>query len=112
MLLVAKPVSPSQDLIGIPTVYVTRQADTLLDVARAYDLGYVEVRAANPGIDPRLPGSGKVLTLPMQNLLPDVPRRGIVINLAELRLYYFSAVGDPLTFPIGIGRSPALRFHF
>ena len=103
-LLGATPVSPPQDLIGIPTVYVTRQSDTLLDVARAYDLGYVEVRAANPGIDPWLPGGGKVLTLPTQNVLPDAPRRGIVINLAELRIYYFPAVGGPLTFPIGIGR--------
>ncbi len=95
---------PQQDLIGIPTIYVTRESDTLLDIARAYDLGYVETRAANPGIDPWLPGAGKVLTLPTQIVLPDAPRRGIVMNLAELRLYYFPPAGEPLSFPIGIGR--------
>ncbi len=110
MLLAAAgpvPAGRPSELIGIPTIYVTRESDTLLDVARAYDLGYVEVRAANPGIDPWLPGAGKVLTLPTQNVLPDAPRRGIVINLAELRLYYFPARGDPITFPIGIGREGA-----
>ncbi|HEX7966649.1 MAG TPA: L,D-transpeptidase family protein [Stellaceae bacterium] len=107
LLLAAADPAPAPrppELIGIPTIYVTRQSDTLLDIARAYDLGYVEVRAANPGIDPWLPGAGKVLTLPTQNGLPDSPRRGIVINLAELRLYYFPVAGDPLSFPIGIGR--------
>ncbi|HUZ74195.1 MAG TPA: L,D-transpeptidase family protein [Stellaceae bacterium] len=91
------------DLIGIPTVFQTREEDTLLDIARAYDLGYVEIRAANPGIDPWLPGAGRVLSLPTQHLLPDAPHRGIVINLAELRLYYFPPKGEPRTFPIGIG---------
>jgi L,D-transpeptidase ErfK/SrfK len=95
--------SPS-DLIGIATIYTTRDSDTLLDVARDHDLGYVEVRAATPGIDPWLPGAGKRLVLPTQHLLPAAPRRGIVINLAELRLYYFPAKGDPITFPIGIGQ--------
>lgn len=94
----------AQDVIGIPTIYVTQQSDTLLDIARAYDLGFVEVRAANPGVDPWLPGGGRVLTLPTQFVLPDAPRRGIVINLAELRLYYFPAKGEPRSFPVGIGR--------
>jgi L,D-transpeptidase ErfK/SrfK len=95
--------SPAGDLIGVPTAYVTREEDTLLDIARTYDLGYVEIRAANPGVDPWLPGAGKSLTLPTQNVLPDAPRRGIVINLAELRLYYFPSKGEPHSFPIGIG---------
>lgn len=92
------------DLIGIPTIYTTKESDTLLDVARDHDLGYVEVRAATAGIDPWLPGAGKRLVLPTQHLLPAAPRHGIVINLAELRLYYFPAKGGPITFPIGIGR--------
>jgi L,D-transpeptidase ErfK/SrfK len=93
-----------QDVIGIPSEFVTRESDTLLDVARAHDLGYVETRAANPGIDPWLPGTGKTLALPTQHVLPDAPRRGIVINLSELRIYYFPPRGgEPRTFPIGIG---------
>ncbi len=90
-------------LIGIPTRYVTQEEDTLLDVARAYDVGYVEMRAANPGVDPWLPGKGRELIVPTQHLLPDAPHRGIVINLAELRLYYFPDKGEPRSFPLGIG---------
>lgn len=92
------------DILGAPASYVTRQDDTLLDIAHAYDLGYVEIRAANPGVDPWLPGEGVSVALPTQHVLPSAPRRGIVINLAELRLYYFPAAGEPRTFPIGIGR--------
>jgi len=89
--------------IGQPNFYKTTQDDTLLDIARAHDLGYDEIRAANPGVDPWLPGAGRLLTLPTLHLLPDTPRRGIVINLPELRLYYFPVKGEPLSFPIGIG---------
>lgn len=91
------------DVIGIPEIYVTRAQDTLLDIAHDHDLGYVEIRAANPGTDPWLPGEGKMLTLPSQHVLPTAPRRGIVINLPELRLYYYPATGEPRSFPIGIG---------
>jgi len=95
--------SAAQDLIGTPTHYVTREEDTLLDIALDYDLGYVEIRASNIGIDPWLPGAGHALVLSTQHVLPDAPRRGIVINLPELRLYYFPDKGEPRTFPIGIG---------
>jgi L,D-transpeptidase ErfK/SrfK len=91
------------DLIGEKASYVTREEDTLLDIARDNDLGYVEIRAANPGLDPWLPGAGKSVTLPGQHVLPEAPRRGIVINLAELRLYYYPPRGESRTFPIGIG---------
>jgi L,D-transpeptidase ErfK/SrfK len=92
------------DVIGIPTEFVTRESDTLLDVARNYDVGYVEIRAANPGVDPWLPGGGRTVLVPTQHVLPDAPHRGIVINLSELRIYYFlPRGGEPRTFPIGIG---------
>jgi L,D-transpeptidase ErfK/SrfK len=92
-----------QDLIGIPVDFITRESDTLLDIAVSYDLGYVEIRAANPGMDPWLPGAGKRVRLATQHVLPDAPRRGIVINLPELRLYYYPPSGEPRSFPIGIG---------
>ncbi len=93
----------ADDVIGAPSTQITVESDTLLDIAVAHDLGYVEIRAANPGLDPWLPGAGQTVVLPTQHVLPQAPRRGIVINLPELRLYFFSAKGPPLTFPIGIG---------
>lgn len=92
------------DLIGEPAATQTSQDETLLDVAQRHDVGYVELRIANPGVDPWLPGAGRWITLPSQHILPNASRRGIVVNLAELRLYYFPfGKRAPSSFPIGIG---------
>lgn len=92
------------DTVGQITMYTVRHNDTLYDIARRYDLGIVEVMAANPGLDPWLPPVGQVLALPTAHILPDV-RQGIVINLPELRLYYFPDPYTVMTFPIGIGKN-------
>jgi L,D-transpeptidase ErfK/SrfK len=79
--------------------------DTLLDVARRFKLGYVEIVAANPNTDPWIPGEGTDVVLPTVHLLPRAESEGIVINLADMRLYYFGAGGEvPRSYPIGIGR--------
>lgn len=91
------------DLIGAPAQATTAHEDTLLDVAKRTGLGYDEIRWANPDIDPWLPGAGVVVRLPVQYLLPQGPRQGIVLNLPEMRLYHY--VGNQVwTFPVGIGR--------
>ncbi|HEX6144374.1 MAG TPA: L,D-transpeptidase family protein [Geminicoccaceae bacterium] len=85
--------------------YTASYEDTLLDVARRFNLGYVEMVAANPGTDPWLPGAGTEVVLPTVHLVPDVEPEGIVINLADMRLYYFDPDGEPpVSYPIGIGR--------
>jgi len=86
-----------------------RGEQTLLDIARAYDLGYDDIIAANPGVDPWTPAAGERVLLPLAHVLPAAPREGIVINLAARRLFYFPPVeqGAPrevITHPIGIGR--------
>jgi L,D-transpeptidase ErfK/SrfK len=87
------------------TSYRAAYEDTLLEVARRFKLGYVEMVAANPGTDPWLPGEGTEVVLPTVHLLPDAPREDIVINLADMRLYYFPDSGSPpRSYPIGIGR--------
>ncbi|HSG59129.1 MAG TPA: L,D-transpeptidase family protein [Woeseiaceae bacterium] len=101
--------SVEQTVIGEPQVVFTRSSDTLSDLARAYGLGYDELIAANPGVDPWLPGEATPVLLPTQFVLPDVPREGLVLNIASKRLFYFPAMPDGekrvvKTYPIGIGR--------
>lgn len=83
--------------------------NTLLDIARHYDLGYNEIVAANPGVSVWLPGAGTRIVVPTEFILPPKPWNGIVINIPRRRLYYFPAPqrGEPrsvITFPIGISR--------
>lgn len=83
--------------------------DTLLDIARRFDVGYREIRLANPGVDVWLPGEGTEVLIPTRFVLPDAPREGIVINLSEMRLYYYPkpAAGGRatvITHPISVGR--------
>jgi L,D-transpeptidase ErfK/SrfK len=94
---------PRDDVIGDLDAHVAVLEDTLLDIAIEHDLGYVEIIAANPGVDPWLPGEGTFVVLPTMHVLPTAERRGIVINLAEMRLYWFPPLGDAVTMPIGIG---------
>ena len=97
--------SRSGDMIGAMRHVVADYEDTLLDLARANGLGYVEMIAANRGIDPWVPGEDTRVVLPTAHILPDAEREGLVVNLAEHRLYYFGPPGtEPVTFPLGVGR--------
>lgn len=94
---------PNGDIVGEVSYYTVHQEDNLYEIARRHDIGIVELLAANPGVDPWTPPEGTKLTLTTVHLLPPV-REGIVLNLSELRLFYFTKNGDVMTFPIGIGR--------
>lgn len=102
------------NLVGQERGVQTRAADTLLDIAHRYDFGFSEIQLANPGVDPWLPGDGTEVVLPGRHILPSTPHEGIVINLPEMRLYYYSPRkrgGPParvMTFPIGIGKQGRL----
>ena len=78
---------------------------SLETIAAQYQVGLLNMMEANPGIDPLLPEAGKTLQIPLQMILPDTVRKGIVINLAELRLYYYPKEGGTVdVYPIGIGQ--------
>ncbi|MBV2131257.1 L,D-transpeptidase family protein [Pseudomonas sp. MAP12] len=112
-LLLAAPASalelplppPGEDVVGQLQVIKAKYEDTFADIGTANDLGYLEMVAANPGVDPWLPGVGTEIILPTRFILPPGPREGIVINLAEYRMYYFPKGQNVVhTYPLGIGR--------
>lgn len=101
---------PEDALIGALGTIQAVYEDTLPDVARTNGLGHEEIKLANPGVDTWLPGAGQEVVLPKLFVVPQVPRTGIVLNIPEMRLYYFPPVStetgaqEVVTHPIGIGR--------
>ena len=98
-----------ENVLGETLRVLARQEDTLLDVGRRHGVGYEEIVAANPRVDPWLPGEGREVLIPSRYILPDAPREGMVISLAEHRLYYFPKpqAGEPasvITYPISVGK--------
>jgi L,D-transpeptidase ErfK/SrfK len=80
------------------------EGETLLDIARAYDLGFLEVKAANPGVDPWIPPVGSKAVLPTFHLLPKEVDKGILVNISAMRLFIFHGDGKTTTHPLGVGR--------
>jgi L,D-transpeptidase ErfK/SrfK len=102
--VVTKPVYPS--IIGSVQTHTTVYEDSLVDLARKHGLGYTEIVSANPGLDPWVPGADKKVVLPKAHILPAAPREGIVINLADQRLYFFREDGKTVdSVPLGIGNN-------
>jgi L,D-transpeptidase ErfK/SrfK len=101
--------SVQQSVVGVPQLVLARDEDTFSDLARAYGLGYDELAAANPDVDPWLPGADTPILLPTQFVLPADIREGVVLNIASKRLFYFPKMPEGqaqivMTYPIGIGR--------
>jgi len=102
------PLDIKTDLLGINgSTYISRE-ETLIDVAVRYQLGYNMIRSANPDIDAWLPDDGSEVLLPFSVILPNVPRQGIVINTAEMRLYFYHKDEQQnktvTVYPISVGR--------
>ena len=100
----ARDPPPSPDLVGRLAFRDARAEDTLVDLGPELGVGYTELVAANPGVDPWLPKEGTRLVVPNARLLPSGPREGIVVNLGDLRLYYFEPGEPPRSYPIGIAK--------
>lgn len=97
---------PDMSLIGKQIYRSTSWNETATSIALHYDIGFNALEDANPHgkLKNSLP-NGLPLTIPTQHLLPDLPRKGIVINLPEMRMYYYLSDGlTVLTYPIGIGK--------
>ncbi|MEN8263218.1 MAG: L,D-transpeptidase family protein [Nitrospirota bacterium] len=124
---------PARIIVGANKIHIIKDKESLVELAREYGVGYNELIAANRDVDPWVPEEGTKIVIPTSWLLPEINDKrivassrklkgynlsgmlfpetrdnGIVINLAELRLYYFFNIGNKgyvRTFPLGIGRA-------
>ncbi len=109
VLAVSYPLPPEGSrLVGSPQTIIVPDGNTLpLEAfAAQYGQGLSNMLEANPGVDVYLPKSGSTLIVPQQLILPDTVREGIVVNVAEMRLYYYPPEGTTVeVLPIGIGEA-------
>ena len=92
-------------LIGQYESYKVKSGDYFNSIAHFYNIGFLALMNANPGIDPLFIPVGSKLQIPIRMILPDVPYQGIVINLPEFRMYYFPKNSNEVyVFAVGIGR--------
>lgn len=105
---VVYPLPPKDSRLVGENIQITVPEDSKLPLesfAAQYQMGLSNMLEANPGVDPFLPKAGSTLTIPQQLILPDAPREGIIINSAEMRLYYYPKGSNTVVvLPIGIGQ--------
>lgn len=104
-----------ETIISQPLKHTVGVEESLLDIARHYHLGYRELIKANPGVDPWVPLVGLEINIPSRWILPKGERRGLVLNIPEMRVYYYLSDSEVMTFPLGIGMegwdTPAGKFR-
>jgi L,D-transpeptidase ErfK/SrfK len=96
----------AKTVVGTSQYHAVKRGETLLDIARRYDLGFNEMEDLYPHVDPWIPPEGLKLVIPSRWVLPETRAAGMVINVPEMRLYHFTTLKEhPLvsTFPIGVG---------
>jgi len=96
----------NNDIFGVNTYYTVKDKDTLIKIARNFNISFADILSANDvNMDPWIPEKGKKLLIPKSHILPFGKRNGILINIGDLRLYYYEDGKLIDSFPIGIGRS-------
>lgn len=98
--------SDGDNMVGTIVAIDTRENDALPDIARHFGLGYNDISIANSSVSPWTPKQGSHILLPVQFILPDSPHKGIALNLANMRLFYYpkKQPDKVYTYPVGIGR--------
>lgn len=98
----------SEDVVGNISIHTIQEGDNFLDLAQRFRVGFNELVHANPDVDPWIPMQDSQIIIPTQYVLPNIERKGVVINLAELRLYQFHQVegeqASVSTYPISVGK--------
>ncbi|WP_136254403.1 L,D-transpeptidase family protein [Onishia niordana] len=103
------PLPEEGDIVGETSTIIAEGSDTLLDIGRRHGIGYEEMRRANPDINVWYPGEGSEIVIPSRFILPPGPREGVVVNVAEMRIYFFPEPKDGEaphveTYPVSVGR--------
>lgn len=95
-----------ENMVGTVAAISTQENDALPDIARHFGLGFNDISIANPEVSPWTPQPGSRVLLPLQFILPDSPHKGIALNLANMRLFYYPQKHSDkvYTYPVGIGR--------
>lgn len=98
----------NEDVVGNIAIHTIQEGDNFLELAQRFGIGFNELVDANPDVDPWIPVQGAQIVIPTQYVLPNIERKGVVINLAELRLYHFHESGGDQssvsTYPISVGK--------
>ncbi|WP_084155755.1 L,D-transpeptidase family protein [Halomonas halocynthiae] len=101
----AFPLPENVDVVGELYAVTAKEDDTLIDIGHQHGIGYEAMVRANPDVSVWYPGKGTEVMIPGQFILPDAPREGVVVNVAEMRLYYYPPGKDEVeTYPIAVGR--------
>ena len=101
--------SNGNTVIGSTKIIYADERDTLLDIGRNHGFGYQDMKLANVNVDTWLPDDGQEVVLPSQFILPVASMDGIVLNVPEMRLYYYppkekGKLQEVFTYPLGVGR--------
>ncbi len=97
------------NVVGKAFLIKAKESETLLDIGREYGVGVNEITKANPDVDRWYPGEGTPVVIPTRFILPNTPHTGLVLNLPEMRIYYYpkprkGELPKVITYPVGIGR--------
>ncbi|GBU09132.1 L,D-transpeptidase linking Lpp to murein [Gammaproteobacteria bacterium] len=93
------------DLVGEITIAYPRYEDTLLEIGERYEMGFDELKWANPNVNTWVPGANTPVIIPAQYILPKGVREGIVLNIPEMRAYYFPKDKQSVyIYPVSVGR--------